>query len=134
MGKAHGPAMGTGASLAARAAGANPDPGFGRVGAGVDHPAARRVADDNRAGTLPTPMASGTGDQTTEIPRRYRSTPCPARQRAGRSLPPRQAALCLAIGNVGAPTIRQRLGSPGRSARHGTEGRSRYYCQIGINP
>ena len=40
---------------------ATTDPGLGRVGVGVDQPAARGVADRDRPGALPGALASGTG-------------------------------------------------------------------------
>ena len=96
-----GPAAGASPGPQERAAGASSAPGLGRVGVGLEHPAPGRVADGDRAGTLPAPVASGAGHQAMEIHREYRSSPRPSGQRAGRSLSPRQAALCLGAGEVG---------------------------------
>lgn len=54
-----------------------PDPGFGRVGVGLERPASSSVTDRDRAGTLSGPMASGTSHQALEKYRPYRPSPRP---------------------------------------------------------
>ena len=72
-----GPAAGASPGPEERAAGASSEPGLGRVGVGLEHPAPGRVADGDRAGALPAPVASGAGHQAMEIHRPYRSSPRP---------------------------------------------------------
>ncbi|CDH45518.1 hypothetical protein BN874_2510001 [Candidatus Contendobacter odensis Run_B_J11] len=96
-----------------RPSASGPDPNLCRMGADLDHAAARDRVDGYNHGALSGALANRTGLQAIEKHLEHGSPPGQERQPLGRGLSPRQVALCLDRRETALPALWSRLASAG---------------------